>query len=161
MKVPCTKSGKCGNMVWQRNRYGQICYPAFIPFNPCTQPQVAVRRTFGATSKRWGTLTQAQRDIWNAVARTKWSRPRLGRGRLPGYNFFMQTNVPLAHRGKAQFDLPPEYSQFVQQASWRLYYISRFDQPPVGPTPFFQANQLIHGCPHDPRKSPARLPAPT
>jgi len=36
MKLPYTESGKCGNMVWQRNRYGQICYPAFIPANPRT-----------------------------------------------------------------------------------------------------------------------------
>jgi len=148
-------------MVWQRARYGQICYPAFIPFNPCTPAQVAVRGTFGGVSKRWPKLTQEQHDIWNAVARTKWSKPRLGRGRLPGYNFFILTNVPLAHRGQAQFDLPPEYCRLVQQAAWRLFYSSRFDQPPIASTLFLQANQLIDGCQRDPRQPPALIPAPT
>jgi hypothetical protein len=31
MTMPYRKSGKCGNMVWQRARYGQICYPAVHP----------------------------------------------------------------------------------------------------------------------------------
>ena len=34
MAKPYTMSGKIGNMVYQRNRYGQICYPAFIPVCP-------------------------------------------------------------------------------------------------------------------------------
>ena len=63
MKMPYTKSGKSGDTVWQRARYGQICYPAFIPFNPCTPAQVAVRGNFRAVSARWRTLTQEQRDV--------------------------------------------------------------------------------------------------
>ena len=108
MKVPYTKSGRCGDLVWQRNRYGQICYPAFIPFNPRTPAQVAVRGTFRAVSARWRTLTQEQRDAWVAVAWTKWSKPRLGTGRLTGCQFFVKTNVPLANQGKPQVDLPTE-----------------------------------------------------
>src|ERR1035437_2775858 len=69
------RSGKRGNMVWQRNRYGQYSYPAFIPFNPRTPAQVAVRGTFGAVSKRWRELTEDQRIIWCAVAKTKKSKP--------------------------------------------------------------------------------------
>ena len=103
------KSGKCGSIVWQSNRYCQYSYPAFIPFNPRTQAQVAVRGTFAAVSKRWRTLTQAQRDVWIAVARTKWSKPRLlQRGRLTGCQLFVKTNVPLVNQGKAQVDMPTE-----------------------------------------------------
>jgi hypothetical protein len=69
------KSGKCGNTVWQRNRYCQYSYPAFIPFNPRSPAQTAVRGTFAAVSKRWRTLTQEQRDVWIAVARTIKSKP--------------------------------------------------------------------------------------
>ena len=94
MKVPYTKSGKCGNTVWQRARYGQISYAAFIPINPRTPAQVAVRGNFRAVSARWRALTQAQRDVWIAVARTKWSKPRLfQRGRLTGFNLFVKVNV--------------------------------------------------------------------
>ena len=103
------KSGKCGNTVWQSNRYGQYSYPAFIPFNPRTPAQVAVRGTFGAVSARWRELDQAQRDVWCAVARTMKSKPRLGQcGPLTGFLLFVKVNVPLANRGMAQVDLPTE-----------------------------------------------------
>jgi hypothetical protein len=103
------KSGKCGNTVWQRNRYCQYSYPAFVPFNPKSPAQVAVRGVFSAVSKRWRTLSQAQRDVWIAVARTKWSKPRLlQRGRLTGCQLFVKTNVALVNRGQPQVDLPVE-----------------------------------------------------
>ena len=103
------KSGKCGSIIWQRNRYCQYSYLAFIPFNPRTQAQMAVRGTFAAVSKRWRTLTQAQRDVWIAVAKAKWSKPRLfQRGRLTGCQLFVKANVPLVNQGKAQVDLPTE-----------------------------------------------------
>jgi len=159
MKVPYTKSGKCGNLVYQRARYGQICYPAFVPLNPRTPAQVAGRRTFAAVSARWRTLTQAQRDVWNAVGRTKWSRSRLGKGRLPGYNVFVQINVPLANQGRPQVDLPPEYTRLVEQAAWRLFYISQSNQPPVGPTLFLRAARLRTGE-EGPRRVTATLRPP-
>ena len=71
MRVPYTKSGKCGNTVWQRNRYGAYCYQAFVPFNPRSPAQIAVRGHFGAVSARWRELTEEQRIIWCRVARTK------------------------------------------------------------------------------------------
>jgi hypothetical protein len=109
MKVPYTKSGKCGDTVWQRNRYGQISYPAFVPFNPRSPGQVAVRGNFTAVSARWRTLSQQQRDVWIAVASTMKSKPRLSqRGVLPGFNLFVKVNVPLANQGKPQVDLPAE-----------------------------------------------------
>ena len=117
MKVPYTKSGKCGNMVWQRARYGQICYLAFTPFNPSTPAQVAVRGNFGAVSKRWRTLTEEQRMVWNAVARSIKSKPRLFQcGSLPGFNLFVKVNVSLSNQGKSQVDLPPGYTQSQKQA---------------------------------------------
>ena len=101
------KSGKRGNTVWQRNRYCQYSYPAFIPYNPRSPAQIAVRGTFAAVSKRWRSLTQAQRDVWIAVAWTKWSKPRLlQRGRLTGCQLFVKTNVALVNQGKPQVDLP-------------------------------------------------------
>jgi hypothetical protein len=134
MKVPYTKSGRCGDVVWQRNRYGQICYPAFIPYNPRTPAQVAVRGNFRTVSARWRTLTQEQRDVWIAVAWTQWSKPRLfQRGRLTGCQLFVKTNVPLANQGKPQVDLPLGYVQspkppvgasfFVLHSSFCLQYL--------------------------------------
>jgi hypothetical protein len=161
MTIPYTRSGKFGNTVWQRARYGQICYPAFIPFNSNTPAQLTVRGTFGAVSARWRTLTEDQRHVWIAVASTKKSRPRLGCGPLTGFNFFVKINVALANRGQPQVDLPPGYPRLPQLAVSGLYDASTFDQPSVGPTLFLQASQLIgrwHGAP---REFAAPVPPPT
>ena len=106
------KSGKCGDRVWQSNRYGQYSYPAFVPFNPRSPAQTAVRGAFAAVSARWRTLTQPQRDVWVAVASTMKTKPRLNQcGVMPGYNFFVKTNVALVNQGQAQVDLPAEGSR--------------------------------------------------
>jgi hypothetical protein len=140
------RSGKRGDRVWQSNRYGQYSYPAFIPFNPRTPAQVAVRGVFGAVSARWRTLSEGQRVIWCAVARTKRSKPRLRQcGPLTGFLLFVKINVALANRGLAQVDLPPEYSQASQRIVASLLYTGKFDQPPVGPTLFLRANKLVAG----------------
>ena len=107
LEIP--KSGKCGGTVWQRNRFCQYSYPAFVPFNPRSPAQCAIRGVFSAVSKRWRTLTQKQRDVWIAVAWTQWSKPRLSQcGRLTGCQLFVKTNVALVNRGKPQVDLPIE-----------------------------------------------------
>jgi len=128
-------------MVWQSNRYGQYCYPAFIPFNPRSPAQIAVRGVFGAVSKRWRTLTEAQRVVWCAVARSKKSKPRLCQcGPLTGFLLFVKINVALANRGLSQVDLPPEYSQASERIVLSLNYTGKFEQPPVGPTLFLRAH---------------------
>ena len=143
LEIP--KSGKCGNTVWQRNRYCQYSYAAFVPFNPRTPAQVTVRGTFGAVSARWRALTEEQRIIWCAVAKTKKSKPRLLQcGPLTGFLLFMKVNVPLVNRGLPQFDLPMEYPRAPQPAVSSPLRISRFDLPPVGPVLFLHANQLLN-----------------
>jgi hypothetical protein len=140
------RSGERGNRVWQSNRYGQYSYPAFIPFNPSTPAQVSVRGTFGAVSFRWRTLTEEQRIIWCAVARTKRSKPRPRQcGPLTGFLLFVKINVALANRGLAQVDLPAEYYQASQRIVSSLLCTDKFDQPPVGPTVYLRADRLIVG----------------
>jgi hypothetical protein len=157
LEIP--KSGKCGDTVWQRNRYCQYSYPAFIPHNPRTPAQVAVRGTFGAVSARWRELTEEQRIIWCRVARTKWSKPRLcQKGRLTGILLFMKVNVALANRGLAQVDLPPGYLKVAQPAVPTLLQSGKFDQPPVGPVLFLQANQLLGDWQANPQEFVADQP---
>ena len=159
MKMPYTKSGKCGDTVWQRNRYGAYCYPAFVPANPRTPAQMAVRGTFGAVSARWRELTEEQRIIWCRVAHKKWSKPRLcQKGRLTGILLFMKVNVALANRGLAQVDLPPGYLKVPQPALPTLLQSGRFDQPPVGPMLFLLANQLIESWQANPQECLAGQP---
>jgi|ERR1035437_5917891 hypothetical protein len=159
MKVPYIRSGKCGNIVWQRNRYGAYCYQAFVPANPRTPAQMAVRGTFGAVSARWRELTEEQRQIWCRVARTKWSKPRLcQKGRLTGILLFMKVNVALANRGLAQIDLPPGYLKASQAAVLTPLQSGSFDQPPVGPVLFLHANQLIESWQTNPQECLAGQP---
>ena len=161
MKQPCTKSGKCGHLVWQRNRYGQICYPAFIPANPRTPAQIAIRGIFGAVSKRWRRLTEAQRLAWIAVAATILSKPRLGQsGPLTGLQLFVKVNVYLAYRGLPQVDLPPLIFRCTQRAVPSPDDPRRSRQVPVAYTTYLQANRLLADWSRDRHKPLALHPAP-
>ena len=156
------RSGKRGDRVWQSNRYGQYSYPAFVPFNPRTPAQVAVRGVFGAISARWRTLSEAQRVVWCAVARRKKSRVRLRQcGPLSGFLYFVKVNVALANRGVAQVDLPPEHSDAAERMVKSLNYSGRFEQWPVGPTRFLRANQLMGGWDRAFRQCAVRVPVPS
>jgi hypothetical protein len=129
-------------MVWQSNRYGQYCYPAFIPFNPRTPAQRAVRGNFGAVSARWRKLSEEQRLVWCAVAKTMKSKRRLLQcGPLTGFLLFVKVNVALANRGLAQLDLPPGYAPAPKPAVPRRFDITSFDQPPVGPGLFLRGRR--------------------
>ena len=157
----CPEIGKCGPVVWQRARYGLICYLAFIPANPNTPAQRAVRGNFGSVSKRWRTLTQPQRNAWIAAARIMLTRPRAGQcGPLTGFNYFIKVNVPLANRGETQKDLPPPYPGYPKLDVASLFYIGPSDQTPVGSTLFLQANQLMGARTSAPRKFAALAPPP-
>ena len=161
MNVPSTKSGKCGNMVWQRNRYGQICYPAFIPANPRTPAQQAIRGIFGAVSKRWRTLTEEQRLAWIAAAATILSRPRLAQsGPLTGCQLFVKVNVYLAYRGQPQVDLPPLVFRCPRRAVPSPYDASSSPQRPIAYTTYLQANRLLADWTRHRHKRLALHPAP-
>ena len=110
MKTPYTMCGKRGDTIFQRNRYGQISYPyqSHIPSNPRSSAQRFVRGNFASVSKRWRTITEAQRLQWCSAAKTQLSRCRLGqRFPLRGFYYFVRVNVALANRGLPQVDLPP------------------------------------------------------
>jgi len=154
------RSGKRGDRVWQRNRYGQYSYPAFVPFNPRTPAQVAVRGVFGGVSARWRTLSEAQRVIWCAVARHKKSRVRLRQcGPLSGFLYFVKINVALANRGVAQVDQPPEHCEAAERAVLSLNYSGRFEQLAVGPTLYLRADRLLGGWDKAPRRLAVSAPA--
>ena len=156
------KAGKCGDRVWQRNRYCQYSYAAFVPFNPRTPAQVAVRGVFGGVSARWRRLTEEQRVIWCAVAKHKRSRVRLRQcGPLSGFLYFVKINVALANRGVAQVDLPPEHCEAAERTVLNLNYSGRFEQWPVGPTLFLRGNQLIGGWDSALRQGAVRVPIPS
>jgi hypothetical protein len=147
------RSGKRGDRVWQRNRFCQYSYPAFSPFNPRTPAQVAVRAHFAAVSARWRTLSEAQRRVWMAVARTRKTRPRLLQcGRMPGFNYFVQVNVARVNRGLAQVDLPLEFLRALEAEAAGRPDIGDFGQPPIGPELFLRAKQFLEDWRANPQK---------
>ena len=160
MATPGPKSGKFAGIVYQRNRYKQIWYPAFIPFNPNTPRQVAIRLIFALVSARWRALTEAQRHIWNAVGPTFKSRLRLTNGKLTGFHLFIKINVARLHRGLPLAELPPADPRLPQLTGVGPFYTSRFDQLPVGPTLFLHANHLLTVWAGAPRKLAAPAPPP-
>jgi hypothetical protein len=108
MAEPYTRSGKRGNRVWQRNRYGQTHYPGHVPANPRTPAQQGVRGNWKTAATRWRTLAEEQRQSWCRAARDQKSRRRLGQQlRLKGYYYYMRVNVTLLNRGQPMVDLPP------------------------------------------------------
>jgi len=64
-------SGKAGGLVAAHNAGGQYLRQFAVPTNPNSTLQQQRRTNFGNLSTRWSnTLTQAQRDAWNAIAST-------------------------------------------------------------------------------------------
>ncbi len=108
MKVPYTMCGKRGDWVYQRNRYGQICYPWHAPRNPRSPRQQFCRKMFGLTAVSWHLLDEAQRLAWLLRAKSKKSRRRLGQSwPLPGFNYYMRENVSRVLRGEPALAVPP------------------------------------------------------
>lgn len=83
------KSGKCGIIVFQQGRYGQIARALAIPTNPQTDAQRSVRNRLTAAARGWAGLTQTIRDAWTAAALNLQSNARLGMsGSLTGNQFY-------------------------------------------------------------------------
>jgi hypothetical protein len=149
MKVPYTKSGKCGDIVYQRARWGQISYAFFIPANPKTYRQRFVRKNWRLVAISYALLTQEQRLAWRLRAKSKKTRRRLGeQWPLPPFNYYMRENVILANRGQPLLPLPPVEDR---KPRTELPLLTRTLSP--------AELQLLVDSPQTPPKSPG--PAPT
>jgi hypothetical protein len=151
MKVPYDKSGKCGDIVHQRARWGMISYAFFVPKNPRTERQRYVRKNFTLVSMSWALLEEPQRVAWRLRGKSKKTRRRLGESwPLPGFNYYMRENVWLANRGQPQLALPP-----VEPC------LPKPDLPLLSRTLSPQQLELLIDSAPAPAKSPGRAPPPT
>ena len=101
-------SGKLGGNVFARNRGGAIIRNRVVPLNPQTDAQQFVRAAFGAMSALWRTLTNAQRQAWDAVVNDFPTVNRLGETRiLSGNSLFLKLNQNLAQVGISHLSVPP------------------------------------------------------
>jgi hypothetical protein len=107
------QSGKFGNAVSLKSRYGQSRRPLVLPTDTRTPAQLRVRSTLGRVASRWRALTDAQRAAWTAAARDVASRRRLGQsGPLTGFLLFTKINCALAAIGLQQVVDPPQRPNF-------------------------------------------------
>ena len=107
------QSGKIGNLVYVRTRYGQTVRAYSCPRNPRTPLQQKTRQAFAKVSTTWRALDPAKRIAWCIAAADSYTTSRAGlRVALNGYNYFVRVNASRAHLGLSQFDLPPAIPSF-------------------------------------------------
>ena len=150
MKAPENpQSGKRGHRVWQRARHGLISYTAFVPVNPRTKDQVAVRGLFARLNARWSRLTQAQRDLWIKQAKRRNSKPRLRQsGPLTGLQLFLKVNMALGYYYGTQADVPPPFPKDRKLAVAHLSITNAGGSPRILLTCSGDpgSHTLIHAC---------------
>jgi hypothetical protein len=107
------KSGKRGQSVAFRSRFGQ-CQRAHVP--PRKRPTAAQRQSqsaFGSASLGWNNLTEEQRDAWCEFSKKVRSHPRGGQsGPLTGQMLYTAINRNQALLGLPPFVYPPERPVF-------------------------------------------------
>ena len=112
-----SRNEKDGSAVVFAGRYGLVSRRRVIPINPRTQRQTDVRRHLAEQARRFGELTDAQRDAWNAEAATYRSHPRQGQsGPLTGLALFIRVNCKLALFGLEPLNTPPPPPVFPELA---------------------------------------------
>lgn len=102
--------GKMNGQVYSRNQYGAYQRTKVTPINPASTDQVRVRNSLGQIAKRWGsTLTQAQRDAWNAAGKIFTVRNIFGDVlTLNGIALYQQLNLVIQRRNTSVYvDDPP------------------------------------------------------
>jgi len=107
-------SGKEGDIVYARNRYGQYTRPLRLPVNPKTEPQETVRTALAILSQRWADLDGDERTGWKAYADNVAIMNRVGQPiHLTAHAMFVRCNLPrLAYveEPATRSDAPTEYS---------------------------------------------------
>ena len=102
-------SGKIGDRVAFKSRYGMAMRIHGPQRNPRTFPQQRMRRVFGGHSQGWGRrLSQEQRDRWNVAGPQVMSHPRCGQfGPLTGEQHYTGINSVLGCVGLPPLWEPP------------------------------------------------------
>jgi hypothetical protein len=86
-------SGRIGQAVFYRSRFGNCQRQYCIPANPRSPAQQYMRKGFGSFAPAWSrVLTQAQREVWNVAGPKVQSKTRLSSGPLTGQQLFQGLN---------------------------------------------------------------------
>ncbi len=103
------KSGKHGNTVAFKSRFGQCERAHVSPRKPRTDAQLRAQTEFGDASLGYNHLTDEQRHAWCAYGKKVRSHPRGGQsGPLTGQNLYTAINRNQRLLGLPLFSYPPE-----------------------------------------------------
>lgn len=100
--------GKLNGHVASKNRSGAYVRTKVTPTNPQTSFQLAARNLLTSLSQGWRSLTQAQRDAWDAAVADFAKTDVFGDLRNPtGKNLYTRLNINLQNVGQATISDPP------------------------------------------------------
>jgi hypothetical protein len=101
-------SGKIGNVVFSRGRYGSYMRVRSIPTLVQNEYTNAVRGRLSALSQAWAALDAGERIAWSTWAATNPITDRLGVQQvLQPSAAFIQLNARIIQAGGIQIDVPP------------------------------------------------------
>lgn len=104
-----TMSGKLGNWVFSRNRWGPYIRTLAIPVNPMTEYQTDQRARVSYVASQWQEIPGAQRLAWDAFAGQIVRSDVQGTALVyNGYTAFMLVNVERFVVGLGLISVPPE-----------------------------------------------------
>lgn len=99
---------KLNGSVFARNRGGAYLRTKVTPLNPQSIAQVAARNLLTQFSQAWRTLTQAQRDAWNAAVSQFSTTDVFGDVVNPtGAQLYNRLNINIANAGGTAISVPP------------------------------------------------------
>ena len=99
---------KLNGSVFARNRGGLYLRTKVTPVNPQTVAQQAARNNLTSFSQGWRSLTEAQRDSWNAAVGNFATTDIFGDLRNPsGINLYNRLNINITNGGGAPITTPP------------------------------------------------------
>jgi len=118
-------SGKLGGMVFSHNAGGQYVRAYVIPTNPGTPQQEVIRVATAQLTTLWlNSLTQAQRDNWEAYAAAVPITDNTGNPRfIKGLPMYVRSNVSRIQEGLPRNDDGPTILNLGE------YTIPTFDAP--------------------------------
>jgi hypothetical protein len=101
-------SGKIGGHVASKNKSGSYFRTKVTPGNKQSLAQLSVRGNFTANSKAWGSLTDAQRNTWNAAVENFKGSNIFGDSVTPsGFNLYMKINSNLLNVSEPVLTVAP------------------------------------------------------
>lgn len=100
---------KLNGSVFARNRGGAYLRNKVTPVNPQTAAQVLARARLTQFAQSWRSLTQAQRDAWNAAVNQWTTTDVFGDVVTPSGNaLYIRLNVNVAIAGGTALTTPPQ-----------------------------------------------------